>query len=114
MSYSDLDSFDYRNNDKYRVVDTEEVFLKNNEDLNTIKRQHSMVNSPAHYTRGRVEAIDTIEDAIQDAPTVTEGMLQGQVLKYILRLWLKEKPLQDARKARWYLDRLIKKLEDNG
>jgi len=72
-----------------------------------------MVNSPAHYTRGRVEAIDTIEDAIQDAPTVIEGMLQGQVLKYILRLWLKEKPLQDARKARWYLDRLIKKLEDD-
>ena len=105
MSYSDLDSFDYRNNDKYKVVETE--------DLNTIKRQHSMVNSPAHYTRGRVEAIDTIEDAIQDAPTVTEGMLQGQVLKYILRLWLKEKPLQDARKARWYLDRLIKKLEDD-
>ena len=113
MSYSNLDSFDYRNNDKYRLVDTEEVFSKITDGLNTIKNQHNMVNSPAHYTRGRVEAIDTIEDAIQDAPTVAEGMLQGQVLKYILRLWLKEKPLQDAKKARWYLDRLIKKLEDS-
>ena len=29
-----------------------------------------MVNSPAHYTRGTQEAIDIIEEAIQDAPNV--------------------------------------------
>jgi hypothetical protein len=38
-------------------------------------------------------------------------MLQAQVIKYLLRLWLKERPVQDAKKARWYLDRLIEKLE---
>jgi len=38
-------------------------------------------------------------------------MLQGNVLKYLLRLWVKENPLQDAKKARWYLDRLIDNLE---
>ena len=69
------------------------------------------VNSPAHYTRGSQEAIDTIEEAIQDAPTPREGMLQGQVLKYLLRVWLKDNPLEDLKKARWYLDRLISKLE---
>ena len=68
------------------------------------------VNSPSHYTSGRVEAIDTIEDAIKDAPDPTVGMLQGQVLKYLLRLWLKDNPSEDAKKARWYLDRLITKL----
>ena len=68
------------------------------------------VNSPAHYTRGRVEAIETIEDAIQDAPNPIEGMLQAQVLKYLLRLWIKDNPEEDAKKARWYLDRLIDKL----
>jgi hypothetical protein len=68
------------------------------------------VNSPSHYTSGRVEAIDTIEDAIKDAPNSTVGMLQAQVLKYLLRLWLKDGPIEDAKKARWYLNRLISKL----
>ena len=68
------------------------------------------VNSPSHYTSGKVEAIDTIEDAIKDAPSVDCGFLQGQVLKYLLRIWLKDNPLEDARKARWYLERLISKL----
>lgn len=68
------------------------------------------VNSPSHYTSGRVEAIDTIEDAIKDAPNSTVGMLQAQVLKYLLRLWLKDGAIEDAKKARWYLNRLISKL----
>ena len=68
------------------------------------------VNSPAHYTRGSQEAIDIIEEAIQDAPSVKQGMLQAQVLKYLLRLWLKNNSKQDAEKARWYLDRLINSL----
>jgi hypothetical protein len=73
--------------------------------------QDDRVNSPSHYTGGRVEAIDVIEDAIKDAPNPTVGMLQAQVLKYLLRLWLKDNPVEDAKKARWYLDRLITKLD---
>ena len=68
------------------------------------------VDSPSHYTSGRVEAIDIIEDAIKDSPNSTVGMLQAQVLKYLLRLWLKDNPAEDAKKARWYLNRLISKL----
>ena len=73
-------------------------------------RNSDGVNSPAHYTRGTQEAIDIIEEAIQDAPTPKEGMLQAQALKYLLRLWLKDDPKQDAEKARWYLNRLIDSL----
>lgn len=72
--------------------------------------QNDMVNSPAHYTRGKQEAIDIIEEAIQDAPDVKAGMLQAQALKYLLRLWLKGNAPQDAEKAQWYLTRLIKHL----
>ena len=68
------------------------------------------VNSPSHYTAGKVEAINIIEDAIKDASDPVDGLLQAQVLKYMLRLWLKENPKEDAQKARWYLDRLIEKL----
>mgnify|MGYP003114876919 CR=1 FL=1 len=80
--------------------------------INMYGHATDMVNNPAHYTRGNTEVIDIIEDAIQDAPAPAEGLLQGQVLKYILRLWLKGNPLQDAKKAQWYLERLISKLED--
>ena len=73
-------------------------------------KKSDAVNSPSHYTRGSQEAIDIIEEAIQDAPSVKQGMLQGQVLKYLLRLWLKGNSKQDAEKARWYLNRLIDSL----
>ena len=71
-----------------------------------------MVNSPAHYTRGTQEAIDIIEEAIQDAPDVKAGMLQAQALKYLLRLWLKGNAPQDSEKAQWYLSRLIDHLKE--
>ena len=68
--------------------------------------------NPAHYQAGSQEAIITIEDAIAAAPNNQAAFLHGQVLRYLLRLWLKENPLQDAKKARWYLERLIGSLED--
>ena len=73
-------------------------------------KQSDAVNSPSHYTRGKQEAIEIIEEAIQDAPSPKQGMLQAQVLKYLLRLWLKDNPEQDARKAQWYLNRLVDSL----
>ena len=68
------------------------------------------VNSPAHYTKGKYEAINIIEDTIESAPSTKAGFLQAQVLKYILRLWHKGKSKEDAEKARWYLNRLIDSL----
>ena len=88
-----------------------EPFHLNNDVLKFSEYKKSdKVNSPAHYTRGTQEAIDIIEEAIQDAPDVKSGMLQAQALKYLLRLWLKDDPKQDAEKARWYLNRLIDSL----
>ena len=70
-----------------------------------------LVNHPPHYTSGRVETIDFIEDCVQQAPDAVVGGLQWQVLKYMSRLWLKDSPALDAGKARFYLDRLIRTLE---
>ena len=67
--------------------------------------------NPQHYRNYRIEVIDILEDAVSRAPDSVKGSLQYQVLKYLLRLWDKDGPLQDAKKARWYLDRLISKLE---
>ncbi len=67
--------------------------------------------NPQHYRNYRIEVIDILEDAVDRAPDPIKGSLQYQVLKYMLRLWDKENALQDAKKSRWYLDRLISKLE---
>ncbi len=80
-------------------------FRKENPELTA--DSSDQVNSPKHYTSGKQEVIDTIEDAISLAASVERGFLQGQVLKYMLRMWHKGKPLQDAEKAQWYLTRLI-------
>jgi hypothetical protein len=69
------------------------------------------VNSPAHYTRGKVEVIEVIEDWVDAAPDAVVGGLQWQVIKYISRMWLKQNPLEDASKAAWYLNRLIQTLQ---
>ena len=68
------------------------------------------VNHPAHYTRGPIEVIEIIESTIQDAPDMPTAFCHGSAIKYLLRLWLKGDPLENAKKCRWYLDRLIAKL----
>lgn len=68
------------------------------------------INYPPHYTAGPIEAIDIIEQTVAHAPSPVLGGLQWQVLKYLLRLWHKGNALEDARKARWYLNGLIAKL----
>ena len=69
------------------------------------------MNHPAHYQAGTVEAIDFIEAVISDAPHMVPAYLQGQALKYMIRMWLKGDALEDALKAEWYLQRLIAKME---
>jgi hypothetical protein len=77
-----------------------------------VKTMPDLVNHPPHYADRRYETIDVIEDAISSAPSdIVCGYLQGQALKYLLRMWLKGAPLQDARKAQWYINRLINHLE---
>jgi hypothetical protein len=70
------------------------------------------VNHPPHYADGRkYEVIDVIEDSVQFAPNAVLGGLQWQVLKYMHRCWSKQSSMEDLRKARWYLNRLISHVE---
>jgi len=70
------------------------------------------VNHPSHYLYGKFEVIDILEEAVALAPNPVQGCLQYQVLKYMLRLWGKENPLQDAKKSQWYLKRLIQNMQE--
>lgn len=60
------------------------------------------VNHPPHYTSGAVECIEGIESALSKIEYL------GCVMKYTWRLDKKGDPVEDAMKAQWYLDRLIK------
>lgn len=62
------------------------------------------INHPKHYTLD-VEPIDVIE-------AWRLGFHLGNVVKYIARAGRKtEDPTEDLKKARWYLDRYIQRLE---
>lgn len=69
------------------------------------------VNHPSHYTAGDIECIDALESMACGYTNPVQAGLAWQVVKYIWRIPLKNNPLEDARKARFYLDRLITKLE---
>ncbi|MCD6149027.1 DUF3310 domain-containing protein [bacterium] len=62
------------------------------------------VRHPKHYTRGKIEVIDFIEDQGFD-------FLEGNVVKYLARYKWKGAPLEDLKKAEFYLERLIKREE---
>ncbi len=68
--------------------------------------EEDLVNSPAHYTKGAIETIDYIVDALGEWEAIS--YCQGNVIKYTgSRLWAKGKPIQDAEKAIWYLNKMI-------
>ena len=68
------------------------------------------VNSPSHYNHGEIECIDAIFAAL--TPDELKGFVKGNVIKYLWRANHKEKEVEDLKKARWYLDYLINKLEE--
>ena len=82
-----------------------------------IERTPDTVEHPSHYTSGGIECIDAMKAMLvgyEQAKIATRfywHFLSGQVLKYLWRWPLKERPLQDLKKARWYLDRLIADIE---
>lgn len=67
-----------------------------------------IVNNPPHY-QGEVEAIDAIKSSMSYEEF--KGYLAGNAHKYIFRYGRKN-GVEDLRKAQWYINRLIKHIED--
>lgn len=62
------------------------------------------VNHPKHYNVGKIEVIDAIEDW-------KLGFNDGNAIKYIARHQHKSNPIEDIKKAIWYLNRHLAILE---
>jgi len=71
-------------------------------------KKNDIVNHPSHYTDGKIEVIDFIEDK-------QLGFCLGNAVKYISRAGkkYKDKEIEDLEKAIWYIKRRIKELKDN-
>ena len=63
------------------------------------------VNAPPHYNTGNIECIEAIKESM--TPDGFKGYCKGNALKYIWRMSYKGKPIEDLRKAIWYIERLI-------
>ena len=68
------------------------------------------VNHPSHYTGGDIECIDAIKASMTNEAFL--GYLKGNIQKYLWRYEKKVAPIEDLKKAKWYLERLIKEQAD--
>lgn len=67
---------------------------------------NDIINHPSHYTDGKIEVIDFIEEK-------QLNFHRGNAIKYIARAGKKnkEKEIEDLGKAAWYINREIQRLE---
>ena len=108
----------YKNNyrcERLSITNIEEIYEPCQyweECVNEVKeetvKEDDPVNHPKHYTDGKIEVIEYIEDK-------NLGFCLGNAIKYISRAGKKEKDkeIQDLRKAMWYIERRIYELENN-
>lgn len=80
--------------------------------MSTPEENKDNVNHPSHYTSGGIECIEAIKASMSKEEY--KGYLKGNVLKYVWRYTNKSNPKEDLKKARVYLDWLIKEVEDVG
>ena len=69
------------------------------------------VNKPEHYAYGKYECIDVIKEVTKGLAG-SQAFCLGNCLKYLWR-WQHKNGVEDLKKAKWYLERVIKEFEDN-
>ena len=83
-----------------------------NDEVNCCNKESNadMVNHPSHYTQGGIECIDALKAATV-SKTGIEAVCTANAIKYLWR-YEEKNGIEDVKKARWYIDRLIKELEE--
>jgi len=78
--------------------------------MDTPQAKDDPVESPSHYSSDKIECVDYLKDNMPFEAYL--GGLEWNVKKYLHRWRRKGKPVEDLRKASWYLNRLINELDD--
>lgn len=66
-----------------------------------------VVNHPPHYCQGGIECIEVLEQL-----GLAQASCRANAIKYLWRMADKGKALEDAKKAQWYVNRLVGYLSD--
>ena len=95
-------------NYKYRMSDDEFLALdltlsSKSKDAKIVS--NDSVNHPSHYTQGKVECIDAMEQVLGREAVMHYCL--GATFKYLWRRKLKENEEQDIQKSLWYFDRFV-------
>jgi hypothetical protein len=81
----------------------EYIMIKNNDEI-----ENDNVNHPKHY-EGNIECIDAMKEVISEAGLI--NFCIGNAFKYIWRCMKKHNtPVEDLKKARWYISKAIELL----
>ena len=70
-----------------------------------------MVNHPKHYNQGGIECIDALKAATVGKRGI-EAVCVANVIKYLWR-YEEKNGIEDIRKAKFYIERLLKELEES-
>lgn len=80
-----------------------------NKGVKTDDNGSDVVNHPQHYTQGGIECIDALKAATVGKRGI-EAVCVANVIKYLWR-YEEKNGIEDVRKAKWYIERLLKELE---
>nr|DAQ80847.1 MAG TPA: nucelotide kinase [Caudoviricetes sp.] len=92
----------------YEVIEDDTPTVAETVEENSEDAKPDLVNRPAHYTSGGIECIDAMQAAF-GAEAVKDFCLCN-AFKYLWRHRNKN-GVEDLKKARWYLNRLITEME---
>ena len=68
------------------------------------------VNHPSHYTQGKFETIEIIEEFTKDLEGI-EAFCIGNAVKYLSR-WPYKNGVEDLKKAIWYINKVVERKEN--
>lgn len=75
------------------------------------EHNNDAVNHPIHYNAGSIECIDALNAMVESWDDPVAAVLAWQTVKYIWRHPFKGKPVEDLKKAQFYLERLVRQYE---
>ena len=107
----DYCDFDKWSDDKLAIA-YDHVFKNNDAELNIEPENNpDMVSHPKHYAQGDIECIDALKAATVGKRGI-EAVCVANVIKYLWR-YEEKNGIEDVRKAKWYIERLLKELEES-
>ena len=95
---------------KYELGDQKVIFAVNCA-TEKITTGHDPVSHPGDYSQGGIECIDAMRAATVGKKGI-EAVCVANAIKYLWR-YEEKNGIEDVKKARWYIDRLIQELELN-